>query len=207
MTFPDDAMAFYAELRLDNTREFWQANKARYEAQVRAPVEAIAAGLADKFGAAKVYRPHRDLRFSADKTPYKTHQGAQVSTGPACGWYFEVNADDFVAGGGWYHAEPQTLAAYRAAVDDELTGTRLARIVAGLEKSGWQVLGDQLKTAPRGYPVDHPRIRLLRHKSLYLLHEVSPESAGTQQATAEIAGLWDAVAPLLRWFEPVLRAA
>lgn len=207
MTFPAAAMQFYAELRLNNSREFWAEHKPRYEADVRAPIEQVAAGLADEFGEAKVYRPYRDLRFRKDKTPYKTHQGAHIRCAPGCGWYTEVNADEFVAGGGFYHAGPEGLAAIRAAIDDEHRGAELIGIIDELTANGWQVFGERVKTAPRGYTVRHPRIELLRHKSLFVLHEIEPHITGVDAATGRIAELWRQTSPLVAWQAEVLRTA
>lgn len=206
MGFPAEAMAFYDELRLDNSREFWLANKDRYDAQVRGPIEQIAAGLSGEFGESKVYRPYRDVRFRADKSPYKLHQGAHVSIAPACGWYLEVNAEYFAAGGGFYHADSEALARLRKAIAEPRGGAQLERILEKLAAGGWQLLGDRVKTAPRGYSASDPRIELLRHKSLYVLHEVEPEHVGVEQATARVAQLWREVRPLLEWVAPKLRA-
>lgn len=205
MSFPAEAMQFYAELRLDNSREFWTANKTRYDAEVRGPIERIAAGLADEFGESKVYRPYRDLRFRKDKTPYKTHQGWHVRRAPACGWYAEVNADEFVAGGGFYHAEPEALAAVRAAIDNERRGEQLRAIIDELQATGWQVLGDRIKTAPRGYDKAHPRIELLRHRSLFVLHEIEPDVLGEDAVIARVAELWRETAELVAWQSEVLQ--
>src|SRR5690606_33851921 len=110
---------------------------------------------------AKVYRPFRDVRFSKDKTPYKTHQGAFVAAGPHTGYYVQVGAPGVRVGAGFYRAEPAALAAFRTAVDHERHGPELVRLVRRMEKAGWEVGGDRLKTSPRGWDADHPRIDLL----------------------------------------------
>lgn len=97
---PDAAFEFYERLAMDNSREFWLAHKSSYDNDVRAPIEALCAKLAPEFDEAKVFRPNRDVRFSADKSPYKTHQGAYVPAGPALGWYLEISADGFRVGAG-----------------------------------------------------------------------------------------------------------
>lgn len=164
--FPVAALDFYDDLELDNTKSFWAAHKQVWEEAVRDPMVALTAALADEFGPAKVFRPYRDVRFAKDKTPYKTHQGAFVSAGPANGWYVEVAAPGVRVGAGFYAAGGEQLAAFRAAVADERTGPELERILEVLGRKGWSVGGDRLKTAPRGYAADHPRIELLRHRSL-----------------------------------------
>ena len=85
--FPVSALDFYDDLELDNTKSFWETHKHIYQASVRAPMVALTEALADEFGTAKIFRPYRDVRFSKDKTPYKTHQGAFVVASPATGWY------------------------------------------------------------------------------------------------------------------------
>ena len=164
--FPVAALDFYDDLELDNTKSFWAAHKQVWEESVRAPMVALTDALAGEFGQAKVFRPYRDVRFAKDKTPYKTHQGAFVAAGPSTGWYVEIGAPGVRVSVGLYRADGPTLAAYRAAVADDRTGTELEKLVRTLARKGWDVGGDQLKTAPRGYDADHPRIDLLRHRSL-----------------------------------------
>ena len=88
--FPEAALDFYDDLEVDNTKSFWEEHREVYDTAVKAPMAALTAALADAFGEARIYRPYRDVRFSKDKTPYKTHQGAFVATGPALGYYVQV---------------------------------------------------------------------------------------------------------------------
>ena len=89
-----------------NTRAWWQANKERYTASVREPLEGLLDALEDEFGPAHLYRPNRDVRFSTDKSPYKDHQGALATTVPGMGFYVQVNADGLMTGGGFYPTGP-----------------------------------------------------------------------------------------------------
>ena len=166
--FPVAALDFYDDLEMDNTRSFWNAHKETYETAVKGPMTALVAALEPEFGKAKVFRPFRDVRFAKDKTPYKTHQGAFVAQGPATGWYVQVGAAGVRVGVGFYAASSPRLAAIREAIADLHRGAELERIIKDLEADGWTLGGDTLKTAPRGYPADHPRIDLLRHKSMTL---------------------------------------
>jgi len=166
--FPEAALDFYDDLERDNTRSFWAAHKDVYESAVREPMLALTAALAEEFGTAKVFRPYRDVRFARDKTPYKAAQGAFVSVGSATGWYVEIGSPGVRVGAGFYHAGGADLARIRTAIDTEHSGKELERIVRRLEKGGFEIRGEQLKTTPRGYPADHPRIDLLRYKSLAL---------------------------------------
>ncbi len=166
--FPEAALDFYDDLEVDNTKSFWEAHRAVYETAVKAPMVALTAALADEFGDAKIFRPYRDVRFSKDKTPYKTHQGAFVGVAPATGFYVQVGAPGVRTGVGFYEASPARLASFRDAIVHDRHGSELERIVADLTAAGWVIGGDTLKTSPRGYDADHPRIELLRHKSLTL---------------------------------------
>jgi uncharacterized protein (TIGR02453 family) len=165
---PVAALDFYDDLEMDNTKSWWAAHKETYDTAVRAPMTALAAALEDEFGPAKVYRPYRDVRFAKDKTPYKTHQGAFVAAGPSTGWYVEVAAPGVRVGVGFYDASSPRLAGIRAGMAHDLHGPALERIIAGLTAEGWTLGGETLKTTPRGYDASHPRIDLLRHKSMTL---------------------------------------
>ncbi len=164
--FPVAALDFYEDLEMDNTKSYWEAHKATYLKAVKEPMTALCAGLAAEFGPAKIFRPHRDVRFAKDKAPYKNHQGAFVPTGPSTGWYVEISARGVRTGAGFYEASGERLAAVRDGIVDDKAGPLLARRLQALDKAGWEIGGERLKTSPRGYPADHPRIDLLRHKSL-----------------------------------------
>lgn len=198
--FPVAALDFYDDLEMDNTKSFWTAHKPVYDQSVRAPMVALTDALAPEFGAAKVFRPYRDVRFAKDKTPYKNHQGAFVAAGPATGWYIEIAAPGVRVGAGFYHAEPERLAAIRAAIDHDHKGTELQRLLTKLERKGFTVSGDRLKTSPRGYDVDHPRIDLLRHRSLTLGKSYGFEPViHTPRLLDQVRKDWRALSPLVDW--------
>jgi uncharacterized protein (TIGR02453 family) len=198
--FPEAALDFYDDLEMDNTRSYWEAHKAVYAEAVKAPMVALTDALAAEFGAAKVFRPFRDVRFAKDKTPYKTAQGAFVAAGPATGWYVEISARGVRTGAGFYEAASGDLARIRESIDNEATGTQLQRLLTRLEKAGFTVGGDRLKTSPRGYDADHPRIDLLRHKSLTLGKAYGFDkvihSPGLVKA---VRGDWRALRPFVEW--------
>jgi uncharacterized protein (TIGR02453 family) len=169
--WPAEALAFYAGLEDDNSREYWTSRKAVYQERVLRPMEELLEALAPEFGEPKIFRPYRDIRFSRDKTPYKTHIGATL--GSRC--YVQLSADGLSAGAGRWHLEPAELIRYRAGVAGP-DGAELAAIVAALTADGVEVHGHgTLKSAPRGYPADHPRIDLLRHKGLTTWRHWNPE--------------------------------
>lgn len=194
------ALDFYEDLEADNSKTFWDAHKSVYDEHVRAPVVALLAGLEEEFGTAKVFRPYRDVRFSKDKTPYKTQQGAFVAKGASTGWYLQLDPSGFRTGAGFYRAEAAALARYRRAVVDERHGKALQKILAKLTKTGWTVGGDTLKTAPRGFDADHPRIELLRHKSLTVGKTYGFEPIIHTAALADaVCADWRQVRPLVDW--------
>lgn len=158
-----EAIEFYAGLEDDNSRSYWTSHRGVYEEQVLRPMTELLELLAPEFGSPKIFRPYRDVRFSADKTPYKTQIGATLGGAR----YVQLSADGLSAGAGRWRLDPPELARYRAAVAADRTGRELEAIIAVIEKAGYEVHGHgTLKTAPRGYPPDHPRMTLLRHKGL-----------------------------------------
>lgn len=203
--FPEAALDFYDDLEMDNTKTFWEAHKATYATAVAAPMKALTAALADEFGDAKIFRPYRDVRFSKDKTPYKTHQGAFVPKGPSTGYYVQVGAPGVRVGVGFYEASGPRLASIREAIVHERHGADLEEILATLEGSGWERGGDRLKTAPRGYDVDHPRIDLLRHRSMTLGRSYGFEPViHTSELLDRVRADWRQATPFVDW---VLRHA
>jgi uncharacterized protein (TIGR02453 family) len=164
--FPVEALDFYDDLEMDNSKTFWTAHKDAYERAVKAPMTALTSALGPEFGEAKLFRPYRDVRFAKDKTPYKTHQGAYVATGPSTGWYVQVSAPGVRVGFGFYDASSERLGRIRDAIADDRTGPELEKLSSSLRRRGWQLGGETLKRTPRGYDADHPRTELLRHKSI-----------------------------------------
>jgi uncharacterized protein (TIGR02453 family) len=202
MTFTgwtDAALDFFEGLEIDNSRAYWQAHKNVYDEQVRAPMEALLAELSKEFGQGKVFRPHRDIRFSADKTPYKTQAGASL----AGHGYVQVSADGLAAASGRYVFATDQLARYRRAVDVDLPGEALAKIVDDARAAGLTITAaSSLSTAPRGYPKDHPRIELLRMKGLVTWKQwpVEPWLA-TARAKGKVVKVLRASVPLVEWLD------
>jgi uncharacterized protein (TIGR02453 family) len=198
--FPESALDFYDDLEMDNTKSFWQSHKHVYDDAVRTPMLALTGALAEEFGQAKVFRPYRDVRFAKDKTPYKTAQGAFVSVGPATGWYVEIGAPGVRVGGGYYHAGGPDLSRIRTAIDAEHSGEELERLVTYLQAAGFEIRGEQLKTTPRGYPADHPRIELLRYKSMALGRSYGFEKViHGPELLDQVRDDWRALRPLVEW--------
>ncbi|MCP8998260.1 DUF2461 domain-containing protein [Pseudarthrobacter sp. RMG13] len=196
---PAGAFAFYAELE-HNNREWWLEHKDSYNTLVRDPVTALLAELEPRFGPGKIFRPNRDIRFSQDKSPYKTAQGAFASSQEGVGYYVQVSAEGLLVGGGCHTSSPAQLARFRNSVDASGTGESLRHIVETVAAAGFAVEGEKLKTVPRGFDKDHPRAELLKHKSLSAGIELGqPEWLDSPAAVQEIEALWDKLRPLVDW--------
>lgn len=194
--WPEEALDFYDGLAADNSKTYWTANRAVYDELVLGPMAELVDELGAEFGDTKVFRPYRDVRFSPDKTPYKTHIGAMVGSG-----YVQLSADGLAAGDGMYVMAPDQLDRYRRAVASDRAGPELEQVIAMVEKAGIGVSGrDTLKSAPRGYPADHPRIGLLRHKGLIAWQEW-PAGAwlGTAEAKDRVVTFLRTTRPLSEW--------
>ncbi|RZU32652.1 DUF2461 domain-containing protein [Blastococcus saxobsidens] len=201
--FPDEGLVFYEGLEADNSKTYWTAHRAAYEASVRAPMTALVEELAPEFGAAKVFRPYRDVRFSHDKTPYKTHQGAVVTPeGRGAGsWYVQISAEGLVASGGCWRLESDQVARYRRAVADDVQGPRLASEVDRLQAGGWEIEGDRLVRVPAGFSADDDSIDLLKHRSLYATRHWTPEEwLHTPAALDRVRESWRDLVTLNAWF-------
>jgi uncharacterized protein (TIGR02453 family) len=193
--FGDAAVEFYDGLLADNSRAYWTDNREVYERDVRGPMLALLADLEDEFGPGKVFRPHRDVRFSADKTPYKTHCGGYTAP-----FYVEVSSAGMLAAGGYYRMAPDQVTRFRAAVDDERRGEDLRDRLTAAEQDGLSVGGEALKTRPRGTDPDHPRLDLLRHKGLFVSRRWPPDEVlHGPRARDRVRKVWRAAGPLAEW--------
>ena len=197
---PAWGVTFYQELEDNNTKEFWAANKARWERDVREPMLALVDALEDEFGPAKLFRPNRDVRFSADKSPYKTHQGAIVGRGAGVGYYVQLSGDGLAVGGGFRTHSPAQTQSFRRAIAAQDTGEEFEGIVTGLARAGFDLEGDTLKTRPKGFDADHPRLELLRRKEIMALNRVgSPDWLSKPAALDHVRSAWTAIRPLAEW--------
>lgn len=199
--FSPDSFALFAELEVNNNKVWWEANKARYETSVRGPLLALLDQIAAEFGVAKVYRPYRDTRFSLDKTPYKDRAAAAVFTTGATGVYIELSARGLDLGGGYWHPGKDQVDRFRSLVDDVRYFGDLEATVEELAEEGFTLYqGDALKTAPRGFLPDHPRIHLLRLKHMVLERIEAPAQWMFEPSAAEaIAEKWCKVMICNEW--------
>lgn len=197
----EDFQPFFIGLELDNSKSYFEAHRKVYLELVRRPMELLLAELEPEFGKGKIFRANRDIRFSADKRPYKTNLAATVERGG----YVSLDAKGLMVGGGRYHLDKPSIDAYRAAVADDSSGEELAGIVAKLEAGGYEIGGEEMKRVPPGFPADHPRARLLKFKGLIAWKNLGLHPwLGSAAARERIAGAWRDIQPLDRWFERVL---
>ncbi len=197
---PDQAFRFYADLEENNNRDWWLEHKPVYDSAVKEPMTLLLTELEPAFGTFKLFRPNRDVRFSPDKSPYKTAQGAVAAVSEGVGYYVQVSADGLMVGGGWHTSAPEQLARFRAAVDAPASGETLQAIVADVAGAGFSVEGEALKTVPRGFAKDHPRADLLKYKSLYASTAAGhADWVGTPAAAGEVARRWEQLRPLMDW--------
>ena len=214
--FRPEALQFLADLAENNDRAWFQPRKADFERLIREPTEALCVALAERFAARGLplladparspFRIYRDVRFSKDKSPYKTAQGAQFPwqgasaggrTSVGVGGYFHLEPGSIFVGGGMWHPDPVTLAAFRQEVDQEP-----ARVLAALEDPGFlavfgPVSGDLLQRNPKGYPPDHPQGALLRLKDVVFSRRLSDAEACSPELPDHIAADLDVARPVL----------
>lgn len=207
---------FFEGLAVHNDRGWFAEHKVQYETEVRAPLEDLLDALEPEFGAARLFRLHRDVRFSKDKSPYKTQQGGLIDMGTGCTRYLHVDAAGIMLGTGAPHLDRDQLARFRDAVAGS-PGEELGDVVRGLRRRRFDVgtLGPggitpegDLQRVPRGYPADHPRADLLRCKSLIAAVSFErPTWLESGRAVAEVTRRWRAMQPLADWIGAHVGAA
>ncbi|GAA4482097.1 DUF2461 domain-containing protein [Microbacterium panaciterrae] len=193
------AVEFYRGLEADNSKGYWTAHHDTYDAEVLAPMQSLLAELADEFGEGRVFRPQRDIRFSVDKSPYKTATGALLGRG-----YVEFSARGIGVGAGLHMMAPDQLARMRTAVADDASGPRLENIIGALADAGIDVVArERVATTPRGYAKDHPRIELLRNKNLAAWKQwpATEPWLHTADAKAHVVDVLRAAGPLVDWLD------
>ncbi len=201
--FPPEAIAFYEGLEADNSRGYWQAHRPTYDGAVRGPMQEMLDELAPEFGQFRIFRPNRDVRFGADKSPYKTAIGCASEGEGGTTYYVQLSSSGLLAGSGYYHMASDQLTAFREALDDERRGSKCAQVAADLAKAGYDLTAmNELKTAPRGYPRDHPRIELLRRKGLVAMRSWPVAKwLSTKAAKDRVAGAWRDAGELTAWLD------
>jgi uncharacterized protein (TIGR02453 family) len=209
--FRPEALDFLVELALDNDRSWFQPRKADYEALLKEPLERLCTALDDEFRARRIplaadparspFRIYRDVRFSKDKSPYKTNVGASFpwsGDGGGVGGYFHLEPGATFVGGGMWHPAPARLAAWRNALVSDR-----ARVHAVLEDPAFQAVfgmvdGDHLKRAPTGFAPDDPDIELLKLKDVVFRRALADADILATDLPATIAEALAQAVPLMR---------
>lgn len=200
--FPREAITFFRSLEKNNNRDWFQANKETYERACRGPMQALMDELQPKLGRSKISRINRDIRFTPDRSPYKTHIAAGVG-----GYYINVSAEGLYVGTGIYKPEPPMLARLRAAIDNNTSGRQLQTIVKSLERKGYDVgTHASLTSAPKGYGSNHPRIELLRMKDIFAGRMFEPAVwLSTRNALHRIQRVMRDIQPMKEWLNKHVR--
>jgi uncharacterized protein (TIGR02453 family) len=222
--FPEEGVRFLADLRHNNNKEWFEANKSTYRDQLLSPAQAFVADLGERLkaisegiiydtrtnGSGSMMRIYRDVRFSKDKTPYKTWLSfifweGQGKKTEHPGFYFRFSGEAAELAVGMHGFPKDTLAAYREAVADDKLGSELVSALHTIRDAGDYALGgEQYKRVPQGYDADHPRAALLRHKGIF---GSPPPLDVALVATPELVDVcfehFQTMAPLHRWLVKV----
>jgi uncharacterized protein (TIGR02453 family) len=199
--FQPEAIHFLLELGLNNDRAWFQPRKAEYERLLKEPLEALCVALGERLEARGIplradagspFRIYRDVRFSKDKSPYKTHVSASFpwagEGAPAMprsrtesvhhvGGYFHFEPDECYMGGGMWHPDRPRLEAWRALVTKDPKRVQAAITDRSFVKEFGEVGGDRLKRVPPGYSAENPNAELLKLKDVTFGRRVSDEEA------------------------------
>ena len=212
--FPSGAVQFLTELKQNNNRDWFAQNKSRYDEDVKRPAQAYCTLMCEELSAitgtphtSKIFRVHRDVRFSKDKTPYSAHLHISFlpdgSKGAAPAWFFALEPEKLIFGAGTFGFEKQALERFRERVTGG-QGAALLKILSSLEEQGLRLSEPELKRVPRGFEADEDHAPLLRHKGLTAWRD----STSTKAATAP--GLIDrscdeyrTLLPLFTWLSQV----
>ena len=217
--FPEAGLRFLDELTLNNNRPWFEARKQDYINYIQTPARAFVAALGEKLsklsagvhydtrldGSGSLMRIYRDVRFSKDKSPYKTNVGILFWEGERKktenpGFYFHIENGEATMYDGLYTFPKPVLPAFREAVMDERFGDELVKAIETVKKSGYQVGGESLKRVPSGFDPAHPRADLLRHTTLYAESpKIAPKILASPQLVDVCFEHCRNMLPLHRW--------
>ena len=222
--FPKGGFDFFLELQARQSRDWFKANKARFEELWQRPMEALLADLSRQLSDVfpdipnaqrHVFRIQRDTRFSADKSPYKTHIAGHIPVRPTeeGNWsvasvYVHFGLEESVAALGRWELDGEALQLFRKAVDDEKAGAQLQRTMDKLAKAGFNVESHHsLKRVPPPFPQDHPRAGLLKLKGLAVGTPEIPEELMPSRELADwLSDHFRQAAPIANWLDASLKA-
>lgn len=216
---PKEGLDFLANLERNNNREWFDAHKQVYLDKLRAPLEEFCAAVGAQMASfapdymtepkRAIFRIYRDTRFSNNKTPYKTAQGAlffrsELGKNEAGGFYFEVSPKYLGVAGGLYMPNPDYLRAVRShMMENHVRWEKLVSAKA-VEKAVGRIQGDKLSRPPKGYPADHLAIEWIKHKQWYFWVELDPGLATSAAGVKEVASRFKLVAPVVEFLNAPL---
>jgi uncharacterized protein (TIGR02453 family) len=193
--FQPEVARFFAGLRRHNDKAWFDQHRDEWTALVKQPMEALLAEAEPQYGTGRIMRINRDVRFSADKSPYQTSSSLWAGTPGAI--YLHLSDSGIRAGGGLYDPSRDQLARARTTIDERpAAAATLQDALDELTDAGFQIAGPSLATAPRGFPRDHPRIELLR-----LRHYSATRPLPLTASLDQIQGAWRQVKRLNGWIE------
>ncbi|MBB0227982.1 DUF2461 domain-containing protein [Streptomyces calidiresistens] len=199
--------SFLEGLECDNSKAYWEAHRTVWETHVKEPVRRLMADLEDEFGPLRTFRPHRDVRFSKDKSPYKTWVGVTTSDRAVggVGSFLRISADDMRLAGGAMALAPDQITRFRRAINDPAAAKEFESLRQRLDAKDLPVgpgMPPVLKRVPAGYAADHPRAELLRWKGAVVVKEYPVEKWMHQREAIErVREIWTATAPLTAWID------
>lgn len=204
--FPPEGTAFLHGLEADNSRAYFAANKAIYESTLKGPMEALLAELDPKFQPLRMFRINRDVRFAKDKSPYKTQVSGTGEREGGSIYYVQLSTAGLMAASGMYMLATDQLARFRNAIAADHSGKPFVELAERYNKrKGFRMNpgGDPpLKTSPRGFDKDHPRIEYLRWKGATVFCDFgSPGWLQTAKVKAKVEEAWNAIDPLNDWLD------
>jgi len=208
--FTPEAFQFLVDLAMNNDRSWFQPRKGDYERMLKEPLEALCAAVGREFKARGIplsadparspFRIYRDVRFSSDKSPYKTAVSASFpwsGPGGGVGGYVHLQPGECFIGGGMWHPAPARLAAWRAAVTAD--GARIHAVIDEpvFQSTFGAIDGDSLKRAPAGFASDDPDLVLLKLKDVTFGRRLSDAEAASPDLPATVAATLSRAVPLL----------
>lgn len=207
-TLVPDARSFLRDLSANNNRDWFLDHKSRYEDQLKAPalalLDVIGAELEKRTGApveTKLFRPHRDVRFSKDKTPYHTHLH-MLWSGGGMGWFLGIAPDYVSAGAGVFGFDKSQLTTWREMVDND--GDVIAATLSGLQDKGARLGAPELKRVPAPFDKEHPHGALLRRKGLHLWFDTDEATLKKDGLTHWVSTAFSELLPVQTALRPLL---
>ncbi len=216
--FPEGILDFFEKLRANNNKDWFDAHRDRFDDEVLNPAKAFVESMgrrllviaphihAEPRMNGSIFRIYRDVRFSKDKTPYKSHLAIWLwegssRKGDSAGFYLHLEPGNLSLGAGIYRFDKNQMNRYRKAVDEPSSGERLSSIIESVgSKEGFGIGGELYKKVPRGYDPDHPRGGLLKRKGLYAhTRSEPPHLVHTPELLDYCFERYHAMLPLHKW--------